>query len=130
MGESSDGRLPAGLARARDRFRTWRRTHKRRSRLPEPLWTLAVGLTDAHGLHRTASVLGLDYYSLQKRVAAADAERPTPRPAFIELPPAVPAGRQCVLEFEDGTGRSMRVHLNGYDAPDVATLSRSFWNAE
>ena len=62
--------IPAPLARGRDRFDSWRRTRKAGTRIPNKLWSLAVKLADGHGLNRTASVLGLDYYSLKKRVAA------------------------------------------------------------
>lgn len=62
MGGRKRREVPPGLARGRDRFRVWRRTRKPKSRIPEPLWALAVKLVAAHGLHRTASTLGLDYY--------------------------------------------------------------------
>ena len=62
--------IPAPLARGRDRFEVWRRTRKVGTRIPKQLWSLAVKLVDGHGLNRTASVLGLDYYSLKKRVEA------------------------------------------------------------
>ena len=37
---------------------------------------------------------------------------------------------ECVIEFEDGGGAVMRVHLKGTEVPDVLALGRSFWNAE
>ena len=61
--------------RARDRFVAWRRTRKPKSRIPEPLWSLAVKLVATHGLHRVAATLKLDYYSLKKRVEAAAGSR-------------------------------------------------------
>lgn len=122
--------VPPELARARDRFESWRRTHKPGTRIPAPLWALAVKRTLAHGLHRTASVLGLDYYSLKKRAEATQGRQDSTDPAFIELPSAVPAGRECVLEFEDGAGVSLRVHLRGYDASDIVAVGRSIRTAE
>jgi hypothetical protein len=47
----------------------------------------------------------------------------------VELP-SMPLASECVIEFEDGAGASMRVHLKGTDLPDVLALGRSFWNAE
>jgi hypothetical protein len=93
------------------------------------LWALAVRLTSTHGLHRTASVLRLDYYSLKKRVEATHGQPDSAGPAFVELPAAVTAGRECVLEFEDGAGVSLRIHLRGYDATEIAAVGRSFRNA-
>jgi hypothetical protein len=91
---------------------------------------LAVELAAAHGVHRTASTLQLDYYSLKKRVESAEGREDANGPAFIELPPAVAGGRECVIEFEDGTGVSIRVHLKGYDATDVVAVGRSFRDAQ
>jgi hypothetical protein len=130
MGGSQHGELPAELVRARARFQSWRRTRQPKSRIPEALWALAVKLTSAHGLHRTARALKLDYYSLKKRVEASQARKAAKRPAFIELPAAVMAGRECVIELEDAAGVSLRVHLKGYDAADVVTVGRGFRNAQ
>jgi len=54
-------------------------------------------------------------------------------PAFLELAPGhfpgVPLGHcECTLELEDADGAKMRVHLKAADTPDLAALSRSFWN--
>ena len=123
--------IPSPLARGRDRFEIWRRTRKVGTRIPDRLWALAVKLADAHGLNRTASVLRLDYYSLKKRVGSTNSRPPSLTPAFIELsPPSLAASGECVIEFEDGAGASMRVHLKGCDAPDLVALGRSFWSGE
>ena len=95
-----------------------------KSRIPEPLWALAVQLTSSHGLHRTASVLRLDYYCLKKRVEAAQRGPDSAEPAFLELPSAISAGRGCVIEFEDGGGVRLRVHLHGYDATEIVAVAR------
>ena len=121
--------IPAALARGRDRFRNWRRTRKRGTRIPVPLWNLAVKLARAHGLAFTASILKLDYYALKKRVEPGKDAVRSAAPAFVELSPLAASG-ECVIELEDGAGASMRVHLKGYDAPDLTALSRSFYNAE
>ena len=130
MGESKRGELPKDLDRGRSRFRAWRRGREVGSRIPEPLWALAVGLTRTHGVCRTASVLGLDYYTLKKRAEAATGDWQASSPAFVELPAPVVVGKQCLFELDNGAGATMRVQLVGYDAADVAALSRSFWNAE
>jgi hypothetical protein len=130
MGGRGRREVPPELVRARDRFLSWRRTSKPKSRIPEPLWALAVKLSSAHGLHRTASVLRLDYYSLKKRVEATRGPQDSKGPAFIELSPAVTAGRECVVEFEDGAGVSCRIQLRGYDATDLVVVGRCFRNAE
>ena len=45
-------------------------------------------------------------------------------PSFIELPPALALVQECVIEFEEGEV-SLRVHLKGYNATDVAAVGRS-----
>ena len=67
---------------------------------------------------------------MKKRVELTECREDSNGPAFIELPSAVAGGRECVIEFEDGTGVSMRVHLKGYDASDVVAVGRSFRNAQ
>jgi hypothetical protein len=147
--------VPADLAKARDRFTVWRRNKRPRSRIPQPLWKLAIMLAGRHGLHCTASVLRLDYYSLKKRIEQADGDRNVPA-AFIEVAPAslgasaeslggsstsssappewtsasLGAGGECVIELEDGGGASMRVALKGHAMPDLAALIGSFWKAD
>jgi hypothetical protein len=57
-------------------------------------------------------------------------------PAFVELAPpvgnglvAAPVGPcQCTVEWEDAAGAKMRVELKCTAMPDLAALSRSFWN--
>ena len=121
--------VPAELTRGRDRLAAWRRTRKPKSRIPEPLWALAVKLTAAHGLHRTAATLKLDYYSLKKRVEVAEGHREKNDAAFLELSAPVVSVPECVIELEEGAV-SLRVHLKGYSATDIATVGRSERDAQ
>ena len=129
MGARERGRLPDDLARARAQFQAWRARRQLGSRVPQPLWALAVELVAKHGVSRTATALGLDYYSLKRRAGAAD--QPQARgPAFVELSAPVVVGKQCHFELDNGAGGRMRVQLVGYDAADVVALVGSFWSAE
>jgi hypothetical protein len=98
-------------------------------RIPRPLWDLAVRLAKLHGVSRTATALGLDYYALQRRTRTVAASAPSSSPAFVELPAPILVGKECRLEFDNGAGATLRVRLVGYDAADVEALSRSFWDA-
>jgi hypothetical protein len=136
--------LPARLEGLRRRFEQWRRKRKGRERIPEPLWIAAVKAAGRYGVHRTAKALRVDYYSLKKRMdetsavtagrAAATAGKKPAAAAgtkFLELPVAAwPGGGECTLELEDAAGAKMRVHLKGFETPDLAALSRSFWQSE
>ena len=121
------GDIPKSLARGRDRFEAWRRSRKFGARIPDKLWSLAVNLAETHGLSRTASALKLDYHGLKNRVAVRNSDSSSVAPAFIELTssPMAPS-TECVVEFEDGLGARMRVHLRGCEIPDLAVLCRSF----
>ena len=116
------------LARGRERFEAWRCSRNVGARIPERLWSLAVTLAEVHGVSRTASALKLDYHSLKNRVAGRNSDSSSVAPAFIELspPPSAPSASECVIEFEDGFGARMRVHLRGCELPDLADLCRSF----
>ena len=134
------------LEGVRRRFERWRLTRKVLSRIPEPLWAAAVKVAGASGISHTAKTLGVNHQALKRRVAeaaaiadglvraaAADQHRPSVAgarsvPAFLELAPPPRVGScQCTLELENASGAKMRVHLQATEAPDLAALSRSFW---
>ena len=130
MDTRARGELPKDLAQGRRRFQSWRGQRQGGRRIPQPLWALAIRLVSQHGLSRTATALGLDYYSLKKRVEGVAQEPPSLSPAFVELPAPVVVGKQALFELDNGTGATMRVQLLGYDAADVEALARRFWGAE
>jgi hypothetical protein len=100
------------------------------------LWASAVKVAAAYGISRTATVLGIDYYALKKRVDEATASSPDGsdggrRGPFVELAVAASSGHcECILELEDVSGAKRRVHFKGVEAPDLAALSRSLWGIE
>jgi len=131
MAANPRGSLPTDLLRGRNRFQAWRRSRPRAgSPIPLSLWRLAIRLAKTHGISRTATALGLDYYSLKKRVEAAAQQPPSHGPAFVELPAPVVVGKQALFELDNGAGATMRVQLLGYEAADVEALARRFWGAE
>jgi hypothetical protein len=136
MGTEKTRDLPARLEKVRRQFEGWRRTRKVRSRIPESLWASAVKVAGTHGIHRTAKALRVDYYSLKTRVeggvaAVQDVPQREAAATFLELcPPPRNGSCQCTLEFEDAGGAKMRVHYRGVEPPDLAALSRSFWQTE
>ena len=122
--------LPKDLAQARSRFEAWRQRRQGGRRIPQPLWDLAVQLASEHGVSRTATALGLDYYSLKKQAEAVAQQLPSQSPAFVELPAPIVVGKQALFELDSGAGATMRVQLLGYDTADVEALARRFWDAE
>lgn len=129
MGRRKRAVVPSGLLRLEQRFVEWRRTRKQGERIPERLWKSAARMAEKHGLNQTATVLKLEYYALQRRVEERASE--VSSTAFVELPSAaVVHASECVVEFEDGFGASLRVHLKGAEVPDLLALGRDFWNAD
>lgn len=122
--------IPGPLAHGRARFECWRRSRSVGARIPERLWTLAVKLAKAYGVSRTVSALRLDYYTLKGRMESANSSACVATPAFVELSPPVVTPRECVIEFEDHTGATLRVHLRGCEVPDLVALGRSFWSGK
>jgi hypothetical protein len=143
--------FPADLDRLRKRFEQSRRIRKARSRIPEPLWALAVRMAGKYGIHCTAKALHVDYYSLKKRTernsfsgrppsakadAGASSSKKDAAPAFIELSPpgsvdsskGVSTCCECTLELECAGDAKMRIVLKGAAMPNLVELSRSFWD--
>ena len=130
MRTSKRVQLPKDLARGRRQFQAWRATRQTGSRIPQTLWSLAVRLVKTHGVSRTASALGLDYYCLKKRTEQTADQPQSSGPAFVELTSPVVVSKQGLFELDNGAGARIRVQLVGYDAADVVALVRNFWNAE
>jgi hypothetical protein len=93
---------------------------------------LAVDVADRHGLSRTATALKLGYYDRKKRVSERvslpdDAVAPT---TFVELSPtSLGMSCECAIELQKRDGSRMRIELKGASAPDLAAMSRSFWES-
>ena len=134
MNTSKTDELPARWEGVRRRFERWRRASNVRSRIPDALWAAAVKMARSYGICRTARALHVNYYALKKRVeqkssAALDLPEGGAVAAFLELASPASAGCcECTWELEDTGGKKMRVHLKGFEAPDLAALSRSFWD--
>lgn len=119
-------------ARVREQLNQWRQDHSGRGRIPEVLWAEATRLAREHGLNKTARLLGLDYYSLKKRLQAESApamDGPSSA-AFVELQATYPsAAFECVLELQNAQGTQLKLHLRGSAAPDLTALSSVFWSS-
>ena len=135
MGTRKLRSLPAPLEKVRRRFEHWRGTHRARVRIPQPLWESAVRMAGTYGLNRTARTLRLDYYVLKRRVQQAGgtcaALREEGGATFVELTPSPFANAcECTLDWEQAGGARMRLQLKSATLPDLAALSRSFWDRQ
>lgn len=134
MKKPSKSHLPAKLARGRERFEKWRSKHKKRTRLPERLWSAAVKLAQEYGVNRTAKALRLDYGGLKRRVESnisGNQSQDSVGSQFLQLlSPELTAVSECAIECEDSKGTKIRIHLKGPQLPDLAALSRSLWHGD
>ena len=125
------------LADAAAALAEWRKTRPRSARIPEDLWSRAIGLAEKHGIAKVAVALKLDYTSLKRRLTAtapvkraAGGERPSPPPSpdFVELDFGLPlAAPACVLVLSDRHGRALRIELPRAGNRDIAEVARSLW---
>ena len=132
MKKSSKLQLPAKLARGCRRFEKWRHSHKPHSRIPKPLWSLAVELAREFGISKTAGILRLDYNDLKRLVALSVSETNSPvppPPSFLELcPPEASRPLECTVECEDSQGGRIRIHIIGGPLPDLTALCGELWS--
>jgi transposase-like protein len=65
----------------------------------------------------------------RKQVAAGDMPEAAVAAPFIELVAPTSDGLcHCTLELENSGGAKMRIQLRSVAMPDLAAISRSFWN--
>ena len=126
--------LPGRLETVQRRFERWRQTRRIPSRIPGPLWASAVRMASTYGIAQTAKTLRVNCTALKKRIEHEAVVGPrvpqeSPVATFLELAASTRVGScQCTLELENASGAKMRIHLQGAETPDLAALSRSFWN--
>ena len=122
--------VPRALELARREIGQWRRRQSGRKRLPRELWVKAVALAREHGINQTARTLGLKYASLRKHLAAGLEQDPPPRakPDFIEVLPGgvLSPSPECTIEWEEGNGVKMRMHVKGIGVGDLVLFARAF----
>jgi len=133
MSRKQPANLPIALSAARRQFEQWRSRHHKRARLPKELWRQAAALAREHGLNKTARALGLGYYSLKKHLVETGTEEvisAKAEPYFIELVPGVmtptPGLIECTIEWSDGGGSTVRMHIKGAGLSELASLASVF----
>ena len=112
----------------RARFEEWRKNRQGKSPIPDELWAAAVQLARKDGINRTAAELHLDGGKL-KRLMVEKTMLGKPAPTFVELlTPRTASISECMIEL-DGRYGTVRIHLKGASASDLAALSRALWEA-
>lgn len=95
--------------------------------MPEELWRSAAELARKRGVYPVVRALGLNYYSLRKRVDAPSPPEPNGQPRFVDLGGLVAPG--CVLELEAASGARMTVRIPRPESVDLRALAAELWGA-
>jgi len=111
-------------------FEQWRRTKRRRDRIPQSLWEAAVSLSGRHSTHRISKRLRLNHTAVSDRIRAHREGDGFQRPhesAFIELDVISPliAG-DFTIEMQRPDGGRMKICGKG-SCCDAVALSKAFW---
>ena len=113
------------------RFENWRQKRKGKARIPDELCEAAVEVARRDGANHTAAALHLDGGKLKRRMVATGGPVPdkTMPPASVEMmvPQAVGLP-ECTIELEGRKGK-LRIHWTGATAADLASLTRTLWDA-
>ena len=115
------------LQQLRQRLDAWRaRCRGPQGRIPEALWSAAVGRARHAGVAPVAAALQLNVGALRRRVETATAAKPTAAmtPAFIDLGLVAPA-TTCELAVEAPNGAKLSIRMTG-PVPDLAGVLATF----
>jgi len=132
MNTKQPANMPRALSEARCQLDHWRSQQpNKRTRLPKEFWQQAVTLAKEHGLNKTARALNVKYYSLKKHLNETGADEGgsvKPQPEFIELLPGAmtPCGVECMIEWADGRGATVRMHIRGAGLSELSSLAGVF----
>jgi len=114
-------------------FEQWRSTKDKGERIPQRLWSEAVGLLEVYSLFEVTRTLRLDWAKLKRHWRALDSGTERERPgggamAFVEIDTSVverlpgPGGVEIELERADG----LRLRLPRAERADMLALLERF----
>ena len=132
MNAKQPAKIPIALYEARRQLDQWRSQQpSKRTRLPKEFWRQAVALAREYGLNKTARALKVKYESLKKHIeqsGANEEDSAKAQPEFIELLPATikPGTVECMLEWADGCGATVRMHIRGAGPSELSAVAGVF----
>ena len=114
-------------------FQRWRESRRPGARIPKALWAAAVEMARQVGVAQTTQHLRVEGPQLLKHIEGAGRARATDPHSvtFVAWPGLVPADKtgvaECVVEFQNARGQTMRVSLQGPGLTQLAPLCAAFW---
>ena len=126
-------RLPvkkATLEDVQEQFETWRKTRRKRKRIPARLWKAAACLSEDYPLSQISSVLRVNYTDLRHHVMAHQPARSSPPEcSFVEVDvDRNPRASHYTIELEDCHGSRMKVCCSGGSEVNPVEFIKVFWS--
>lgn len=114
----------------REQFEQWRQTRKKRSAIPDELWTAAIGLSASHSVNKISKALRLNYTELRKRIEQSRSSLLPGiiQPKFIDFEIGKAESAEYIIETTNRNGTSMRAHIRGSHI-NFLELSKAFWGS-
>lgn len=122
--------ISLSLEQVQQRFESWRQRRKKRTHIPQSLWTAAVALSQEYSICHLSKALRVNYTALKKQVIKSNYTGPSASEVFsspfIELPAPVAPLIESTIEMTKSDGSVMRMHVKGADCLDLVELGRAF----
>ncbi len=124
---------PPSLNNAKLKFKAWRKTRTRGTRIPEKLWQAAINIFHSEDLtlHKIARALHLNQTDLKKRIhQTVPIIKEASPPTFIEVACETQPDfiSECIVEMENSNGSKMKMCFRGKTDFDLLELGKSFWS--
>lgn len=125
-GDATSGKR---LEEAQREIARWRRRSRGVGRMPHELWRMAAEAAVCCGPDTAAARLQLDAARLKQWIDRLGLEELAEKPPmFVELPPLT-AGcpPECTLEWEEPSGRKIRISFKGQATDQLLPLGQMLW---
>ena len=121
------------IENVKQKFKTWRKTRIRGTRIPEELWQAAVNVYHSEDLtlHKIAREFHLNQTDFKKHIRKTiPVVKKSSSPAFIEMHYEAQPNiiSECIVEMEDRSGSKMKMCFRGKTQFDLLELGKSFWS--
>ncbi|MDA3790288.1 MAG: hypothetical protein PF503_17575 [Desulfobacula sp.] len=123
------------LDSVKQKFKIWRKTRIRGSRIPGELWQAAINVYHSGDLtlDKVARELRLNQSDFRKHIQKdSPVVKKSSPPTFIEMHCEPQPGiiSECIVEMEDCSGSKMKMCFRGKTEFDLLELGKSFWSKQ
>jgi len=106
-------------------FDQWRRTRKKKDRIPQSLWEAAANLSPSYSTCQISKALRLDFNELKRRIR--DGSSRAAPPEFVELKvERLLSTSKCVMEVRSPAGFELKIQTGAALPPQCMQLLSCF----